>query len=193
MTNRFWLAWPLPVLIATIGLSCSGPDIPLATLPESDAAAPQECTSTPNCPEHFYCQKATCQASTGTCQPMPTTCDGMELPYCGCDGVTYFNDCLRKANGIESSTPMECGFESGRECGGPSGGTCPSGTYCAYFFARPGPCPPFVPGSCWAIPSACPISGMSAWDSCDSTEKCIDRCTAIRQGGTYRLDFMMCH
>jgi Kazal-type serine protease inhibitor domain len=193
--KRFWLAWPLSVLIATLGQACSGPDIPLATLPPSDAATPHVCTSKNDCPEHFYCEKATCDASTGTCQPVPTSCDDVESPVCGCDGVTYFDDCLRKANSVASSTQRQCGFDSALPCGGPSGARCPAGTFCAQFTFRPpgppGPCPPDVPGFCWALPSACPeATGMMGWDSCSSMQLCLDTCTAIRQGGAYRHSFM---
>jgi len=190
--NRLWLAWPLPVLIATTGQACSGPDIVLATLPESDAASPQGCTSN-ECPVGFYCQKATCEASTGTCQPVPTTCDVMEAPVCGCDGVTYFDDCLRKANAVASSTSLPCGFDSALTCGGVSGNTCPRGALCAQFVREaPGPCPPDVVGTCWAVPSPCPppTSGMGRWDSCVSRQMCVDTCSAIRQGGVYRHAFM---
>jgi hypothetical protein len=51
-------------------------------------------------PGHF-CFEPTCTATSngGLCVPVPTTCDAVLEEVCGCDGVTYDNDCeLQKAS-----------------------------------------------------------------------------------------------
>jgi hypothetical protein len=36
----------------------------------------------------------------GTCVTEPTTCSPIYTFVCGCDGVTYGNDCERQAAGV---------------------------------------------------------------------------------------------
>lgn len=174
-------------LLLTLG--CSGPDIVLATLPaEGEAATPQRCATPGDCPAGTYCDKPTCDAGSGTCEILPAVCDGNEQPTCGCDGVTYFNDCLRKANGIASSTAMSCPFDSAYLCGF-SGQKCPEGAMCAQLVrGGPGPCPATPPGICWVLPPQCPLPGPYdlRWDSCVSGGPCVDTCTAIATGGVYQ-------
>jgi len=196
MRQRAFTSLLLVGLAASV-LACSGPNIVLATLPEGGDAE-QSCTSDADagaaCPIGWYCDKPTCDAPSGTCRPRPTTCDEGELPVCGCDGVTYFDDCLRRANGIASMTPTPCQPGSARTCGEQPEASCPPGSLCAEFVGPgPGSCqmPPY--GICWAIPAPCPAPGPGGGrlDSCSTMQRCIDTCSAIRQGGVYHHS-MMC-
>jgi hypothetical protein len=169
--------------------SCANDTIVLATLPDTDAGAPlppARCVVSLDCPPDSFCSKETCASAAGTCRVAQTGCEG-ESPVCGCDNVTYFNDCLRQANRVSSFTPNECQTGAAR-CGGSAGASCPAGASC---FARQlqqlqhGPCPRDLPGSCWVVPATCPsASGPERWDSCDETLSCVDTCTAIRSGAT---------
>ena len=182
-------------LLLTLG--CSGPDVVLATLPaEEEAATPQRCATTQgdasdpvsDCPAGTYCEMPTCGSASGTCQLLPAICDNNEQPTCGCDGVTYFNDCLRQANGIASSTPMPCSFDSAYLCGF-SGQMCPEGAMCAKLVrGGQGQCTANSPGICWVLPLQCPQPGPYdlRWDSCVSGGPCVDTCTAIATGGVYQ-------
>jgi hypothetical protein len=38
--------------------------------------------------------------ATGTCRTPPQVCPEIAFPVCGCDGVTYVNDCYRQGGGV---------------------------------------------------------------------------------------------
>jgi hypothetical protein len=179
--------------------SCSSADVPLATLPSGDDAAPAppppRCASNADCmteSTYGYCDKAACGDPSGTCTPFPPECPNTEMPVCGCDGTTYFNHCLRQQSGVEAETSGPCTTFT---CGGPGDIQCPAGkSYCAQLGGKgPGHCSPMAPGICWVLPPQCPppSEGGSLWDACiQPGAHCLDTCDAIRMGGAYGGSFM---
>jgi Kazal-type serine protease inhibitor-like protein len=172
-------------------LSCGDEPVFLATIPAMEAGSlqvPSTCVADTDCPDNAFCSKTGCEAPAGMCVFLPTDCPNEEAPVCGCDRLTYFNDCLRLRNAITSSTPGQCPFGGDVRCDTSDAGPCPTGALCSHF-VRPthGACPPNPPGSCWILPSACPdAGGPEKWASCDPSQTCTDTCNAIASGQIYR-------
>jgi hypothetical protein len=180
--------------------SCSGADVTLATLPVSEEGGTAlRCEDVADCPAGLYCEKPSCDAPSGVCEPFPIECGDDEQPVCGCDGITYFDDCLRTQNGIAASTAGSCHLEGASTCAGSMNALCPDGTVCALLLGTNSSCASFPEGSCWVLPARCPSPDASAdtWDPCQAGQMgqgqhCLDTCTAIRMGGVYKRA-SMCH
>jgi hypothetical protein len=66
-----------------------------------------------NCPKGQFCDIDIPNACSGadlpgTCRVPPQACVRIYDPVCGCDGVTYGNDCERQAAQIQLDHPGEC-------------------------------------------------------------------------------------
>ena len=64
------------------------------------------------CPEGQTCElpAGLCNVADlgGTCVVKPDLCTQEYDPVCGCDGVTYGNDCIRLSEGVQKSHDGEC-------------------------------------------------------------------------------------
>jgi hypothetical protein len=110
------------------------------------------CSATP-CEEAFFCEtpRGHCDVSTivGVCLEVPTACPEILDPVCGCNGVTYLNNCLRRQARVALFHEGPCVTF----CDGDSGSACPEGTTCA---ALPGHCDDTSDeGICVPIPDDC--------------------------------------
>jgi hypothetical protein len=113
------------------------------------------------CGEFEYCNypiDAMCGAAdqTGTCTLAPDACNEIYKPVCGCDDVTYSNECFAAAHGVSVAKEGECATTNPSDgtCGGLLGLSCAKGEYCNYAIdAMCGAAD--QTGKCTPIPEAC--------------------------------------
>ncbi len=138
------------------------------------------CLQSSDCEEGFFCSKADCLADGGTCQgrPAASDCPSEFGAACGCDGVKYWNDCLRRVAGVNpsnclgQSTPP---CQSSAECPGADAGAVCSKLGCGLPYG----------GICWVLPASCPADTIYTipvtFERCSSPGECgLDLCSAIR-------------
>ena len=88
----------------------------------------------------------------GECKPVPLGCPDIVAPVCGCDGVTYGNDCERQMAGAQLDHTGSCST-LGDPCGGIAGIPCSAGLFCDF---PAGQCNVADPnGVCVTVPPAC--------------------------------------
>jgi hypothetical protein len=161
------------------------------------------CRSNDDCPPSRVCVKNDCQAEWGECEPEPLFCEATPAPVCGCDNVTYWNDCVRRSAGVPASFPGECraaavACDDANDCG-------VEDAACSRLRSRGSidMCPP-GPGICWVLPKEhCDPGDSRRWVECvppgaplpPFPPPCIDTCTALMSGRPHiqaRTDIVPC-
>jgi hypothetical protein len=155
----------------------------------------QFCRTDLDCQSSWWCQKPDCFAPIGECTPPQVFCNESPAPVCGCDGITYWNDCVRREAATPAATPGECRTDArpcskAQDCG-------TENAECAFLYPRPDRCDEPPSGTCWVLPLACPpgdpLSDDARWVEClreplpydmppPDFPKCVDTCAAIRSG-----------
>ena len=168
------------IVVADVAPRDAGPDI------EQDVSG-SLCRSNGDCAPNEYCERATCGSPGGGCQLRPIFCPTDRDTVCGCDGVTYWNDCLRQQRGANFAAPGECKVAAkcrlSVECPGPAAD-------CARIVPGDQPCPPDLIGSCWVLPDICPPPSAEGpmLRECGPPNACRTPCDAIRSGAPHRME-----
>jgi hypothetical protein len=179
---------PQDVVVATVASDAATDD---AAMQDEPPPGDGTCATNADCGETSFCAKSACKDATGSCQLRPVECNGDDQRYCGCDGVTYWNECLRQQYGVAASTMGECRVGAAMcQPEGPS--SCPViGASCERLLTQGEMCGGNVPGVCWVVPlvpTTCTGPGggpPSLWMACAGPPMCVDTCTAIQSGEPY--------
>jgi hypothetical protein len=197
---------PVPLLLALLGVApgCGTKPIKIATMIDeasveaavdaSGDAGLIACTASDggdDCPDGSFCGRTLC-GPMGFCETRPpeTSCPASASAsmVCGCDGIAYFNDCLRRADGVSQGScllpPTPCG---------PGLPPCDKGvcalvlpTLVLSVYEQNDLCHDQIL-ECWRFPTTCPADGGSlAKNLCEPAGRCVDECTALRDGGVYQ-------
>lgn len=167
-------------LLITLIMSACGPvDLSVITVPDAGSITPitTPCSDTSDCLADEFCDKTSCGDALGECAQRPLACGDDVQPECGCDGVTYMNDCLRRISGIEAifehgpcHQPMRCDPQT----------PCPGESKCARV-GPPGSCGMMMRGACWRVASTCAASTDEHYFACGPSQ-CLDLCGAVNSG-----------
>ncbi|MFO0680050.1 MAG: hypothetical protein U0169_26245 [Polyangiaceae bacterium] len=100
----------LPVFLAALALpcasACESEDVVVATLPPpsgdggTKGGPASRCVDNDDCEADAFCDRRSCEERTGHCEIRPEFCGSEPMPVCGCNDVTYRNDCLRQIAGV---------------------------------------------------------------------------------------------
>jgi hypothetical protein len=148
------------------------------------------CRSKLDCAPGWRCEKMGCDAEIGVCEPLPVIeCESEPAPVCGCDGVTYWNDCIRRlfveaqVDAIGECRATACTCEIGSDCDVPYAS-------CSHLLSNGDMCGHGM-GACWVLPPRCKPApeGSKQWRQCIGPGlppgPCVDTCEAIATERTH--------
>jgi hypothetical protein len=85
---------------------------PAATPTPSPTASSSSCDVTNPCPQGAFCELPAGACATaldsGVCVDVPSVCFDTFEVVCGCDGLTYGNDCIRRAARVQKAFDGAC-------------------------------------------------------------------------------------
>ena len=168
----------------------SGGGLNTAGMPDGGGMEATKCDDDGDCMLGWLCEKRGCSEPTGQCVPYPSFCLPNPAPVCGCDGVTYWNDCIRlkshaRLAALDQCRATACTCEVGTDC------VVPPLTYasCSHLLPFGAMCG-HGSGACWVLPPQCdPTLDFRSWRECKpppgEPPACVDTCTAIASEHTY--------
>lgn len=167
-------------LLVVLLAACGPRDIVVVDLPDGGGFVMQgkACSDADDCKPDEFCAKDSCAAATGRCAHRANACSDALAVVCGCNGVSYWNDCLRTRAGVEAATPGQCAAPTtctaAAQCGDPEAS-------CARLLPTPATSCAVVPtGVCWVVPRMCPNTGEPHESCGGGPAVCGGLCQAIR-------------
>ncbi len=150
----FYLALTSVLLITFFIMGCGDDDDDDDDCPACDDDSGDDddgvaCATDDECADTEYCSKepGDCEGD-GICMDLPLACPEIWAPVCGCDGMTYGNDCEANTSGTSVDHEGECFLEPDTCV---TNDECLSGQYCV---RETGDC--LGDGYCIEKPEACP-------------------------------------
>src|SRR5207302_11214102 len=119
-----------------------------------------------SCGANQYCTVTACGKS-GVCTTRPTPTN-TQAPVCGCDNITYWNETLAAASGVNVATNAPCG-DAGVKCS--SSVKCATNASCNINVGLIASCGLGATGQCWVMPALCP-SQTRSFRSCNGGGGC---------------------
>ena len=108
------------MLIGLLAILSLGGCAPLTVHPNASGGGSCAGVSGRRCLPGEFCDLAAGQCHgfevAGVCVPQPEICTRDYRPVCGCNGMTYGNDCTRIAAGEQKVHDGECGAAATRPC-----------------------------------------------------------------------------
>lgn len=173
---------PSLLLLVLLFLACGPVDLVVVDVPDGGATTPTEgapCSRADDCLAGQVCETQSCAMTLGRCVPRPlaSACPDDFRPECGCDGVTYWNGCLRRAAAQRSSSERGQCQQAPRACDTTT--PCPGDASCARL-VFPNECGRVAAGACWVVPQTC-SGGVDHFFACGPPPTvCLDLCGAVR-------------
>ncbi|MFT3838445.1 MAG: hypothetical protein QM723_15815 [Myxococcaceae bacterium] len=163
-------------LLVLLLAACEPVDFVVAHVPDGGDFMGKPCTDNSDCQEHEFCSKKACGDLQGTCNVRDCPGNDQYQPVCGCNGVTYWNDCLRRLDGANLRADEQC--EAAKSCNNAI--DCSPGPFAACARVSQLSCPSTgATGTCWAVPPHCPQGQSTSVQVC-SSNACTDLCGAIK-------------
>ncbi|UQA62979.1 hypothetical protein [Polyangium aurulentum] len=139
------------------------------------------CISNADCAEDQFCERAPGDLDCtfeGLCKPMPTSCDPLPAPVCGCDGKVYSNTCEAALEKQGTQLVTACQTPAGYfPCGDVF---CAKGTYCSGQGSGTFDYP--IEYACIPLPAACTEGGATPSCACIEDDVCAPACMQSADG-----------
>jgi hypothetical protein len=130
-----------------------------------------------DCAATDYCRVTGCAATGGVCTRRPAGDSLTYDPVCGCDNITYWNEPMAAARGVNTAARGACPQPGAVDCKKTL--ACPSGARCSYDQVAMVSCTLEPTGTCWVVPTGCPAFANTQHVRRCSGDQCASLCQMV--------------